>query len=76
MSSSTLTPEELMADKGYKVLVSAIVLYVLVVTSVALRFSARRISKAPLWWDDWFILLALARCCLLHSEEHPSNTVV
>ena len=48
-----------MSDKGYKVLVSAIVLYILVVTSVALRFVARRISKASLWWDDWFILLAL-----------------
>ena len=65
-----------MADKGYKVLVSAIILYVLVVTSVALRFYARRISKASLWWDDWFILVALACFCLLGSDKHSSDIVV
>ena len=68
MSSPTpLSPQELMADKGYKVLISAIVLYVLVVISVSLRLFARRISKASLWWDDWFILLALA------GSSHPMS---
>ena len=65
-SPAPLSPQQLMADKGYKVLVSAIVLYILVVTSVLLRFFARKISKASYWWDDWFILLALA--CSLPSD--------
>lgn len=37
---------------------------------VALRFIARRVSKAGLWWDDWVIVPALVRPLLLVAVPH------
>jgi hypothetical protein len=33
--------------------------WVLALLAVALRFYARRISKAGFWWDDWLMIPAL-----------------
>ena len=35
--------------------------WALALVSVCLRFNARRLSKAGLWYDDWFMLPALVR---------------
>lgn len=32
---------------------------------ICLRFFARRYKRVPLWYDDWFALLALVRLFLL-----------
>ncbi|KAF2231452.1 hypothetical protein EV356DRAFT_290277 [Viridothelium virens] len=34
-----------------------ITLWILSVTVTGLRFVARRLTRLPLWWDDWFMLL-------------------
>ena len=31
----------------------------LAVIAVVLRFTARKISKANFWWDDWLMIVAL-----------------
>ena len=33
--------------------------WVLAVVTVCLRFTARRLSKAGIWYDDWLILPAI-----------------
>jgi hypothetical protein len=47
------------ADQGPKVVAVAAVLMVISTIAVILRFVARLLSKAGLWWDDWCILAAL-----------------
>lgn len=43
-------------------------LQVLSTLIVALRFLARRVSKAGLWWDDWLIVPALVGVLLTPYE--------
>lgn len=38
---------------------SILATWALVVITVFIRFLARRISKAGLWYDDWLIVLAM-----------------
>lgn len=58
----------------------AILFAILPTVVVALRFLARKLSKAGLWWDDWTILAALivswgtSICMLIGMElHHPSS---
>lgn len=41
--------------------------FVLSAAAVGLRLVARKMSNAPLWWDDWMIVLALV--CLNASRR-------
>ncbi len=33
--------------------------FALAVTTIVLRFVSRRLSRAPLWWDDWLMIPAI-----------------
>lgn len=57
--SSALPPEYLAADQGPKLDVICIIVFTLAVLAVCLRFLARILIRAPLWWDDYVILVAL-----------------
>lgn len=46
-------------DRGVIVISSAIVGIVIATVVITLRFWARKISKAPLSWDDWLALAAV-----------------
>ncbi|KAL8953359.1 MAG: hypothetical protein Q9222_000786 [Ikaeria aurantiellina] len=59
MESDSLPPDYLTADDGWKVTLVAVVLIVLQVLAVTARFSARRMQKAPLLADDYWIIPAL-----------------
>ncbi|TQV93694.1 hypothetical protein V2A60_004137 [Cordyceps javanica] len=41
-----------------------IVTFALALTTLALRFYARRSKNVQLWWDDWFALLSFSGCVL------------
>ena len=47
------------ANVGPMMLIGQIIMIILAISSVALRFLARKLSGAGLWWDDWMILAAL-----------------
>jgi hypothetical protein len=47
------------ANNSPKIIGVSIFLMVLATTFVVLRFVARHLSKAGLWWDDWLILAAM-----------------
>lgn len=56
-------------------LVVTILLLLLAIFFVALRFVARRIATAFLWWDDWLLVLALGfdfglAACYWAQVEH------
>ena len=42
-----------------RITAASIIFIVISTVTVALRFLARRLSGAGLWWDDWMILAAL-----------------
>ena len=44
-----------------RIIGTCITLIVITTAAVALRFLARHLSRAGLWWDDWTILGALVR---------------
>lgn len=58
-----LTPDypglDIHANQEARILAVSVVLIVVSTLSVILRFVARALSKAGLWWDDWCILAAL-----------------
>lgn len=54
-----LSPAELVADQGPKVVVIAAIVYALAVVAVGLRFLSRRIARCGLQADDWLILGAV-----------------
>lgn len=54
-----LSPAELAADQGPKVIVIAAIVYGLAVVAVGLRFLSRRISRFGVQADDWLILGAV-----------------
>lgn len=62
MEGKSLPPAYLAADNGWKVTTVAIVLIALQLFAVIARFSARRMQKAPLLADDYWIVPALVRC--------------
>ena len=38
---------------------AAIITYIVAATAVGLRFIARRLTHAKLWYDDWLVVVAL-----------------
>ena len=48
-------------SQGPRVIATSIVLMILASLAVVLRFIARHLSRAGLWWDDWTVLAALVR---------------
>ena len=56
-----LTPagEDLTATQAPRIIATSIVLMIISAIAVALRFIARHLSEAGLWWDDWTILGAM-----------------
>lgn len=46
-------------DRGPAINAVQVLMIVLATSSVVLRFIARRMTAAGLWWDDWVILAAL-----------------
>jgi hypothetical protein len=59
VNASSLPLEYVQANQGPKVDIIAITAFTLAVMAVALRFFARFMTKASLWWDDWAVLTAL-----------------
>jgi hypothetical protein len=58
---SSLPLDYINADQGPKVDAIAITCFALALVAVILRFVARILTKASLWWDDWTVLVALVR---------------
>ena len=56
-------------NQAPRVIISSAILIALSTTAVILRFVARYLSRAGLWWDDWTILLALVRLVSMRMEE-------
>jgi hypothetical protein len=53
-------------DRGTSIVSVQIAMIVIPTLAVMLRFTARRMSAAGLWWDDWMILVALV-CANVHE---------
>lgn len=49
---------DLGASQQPAIIIQLSVLFPIALLATGLRFLARRISKAGLWWDDWLILAA------------------
>jgi hypothetical protein len=56
---SSLPLDYVQANQGPKVDIIAITAFTLATIAVVLRFLARILTKASLWWDDWAVLTAL-----------------
>ena len=50
---------DLTASKQPAIIGSIVATWAFAVIAVALRFFARRVSRAGFWWDDWLMLPAL-----------------
>lgn len=46
-------------DRGPEINAVQVLMIIMATSAVVLRFIARRMSAAGLWWDDWVILAAL-----------------
>jgi hypothetical protein len=59
--NAVLSPPDadLSATQAPRIIGASVVLIILSTAAVVLRFLARRLSRAGLWWDDWTILFAL-----------------
>ena len=51
--------EDLNATQAPRIIATSVTLIVISAVAVALRFIARHLSEAGLWWDDWTILGAM-----------------
>ncbi|KAI1262793.1 hypothetical protein F5Y18DRAFT_438608 [Xylariaceae sp. FL1019] len=47
------------ASRVPEILGSLITTWILAATAVCLRIASRRLSRFPIWWDDWFVMGAL-----------------
>lgn len=45
-----------------RILAVNIATFMLAVIAISLRFTARRLTSLPHWWDDWLMLPAIV-CC-------------
>ncbi|KAL8658977.1 MAG: hypothetical protein Q9202_007337 [Teloschistes flavicans] len=41
--------------------------FCLAIIAVVLRFTARRLTRAAFWWDDWLMLPAIVRCDIAYT---------
>lgn len=71
---SQLPKEYLDANQGPKVNAITIFAFTLAVVGVLLRFLARVLTKASLWWDDWLVLAALVRCIFHFKRQLQPET--
>jgi hypothetical protein len=62
---SSLPLDYVQANQGPKVDIIAVTAFTLAAVAVFLRFLARILTKASLWWDDWAVLTALVRYATL-----------
>lgn len=51
----------LAASQQPEIIGSIVATWAFAVITVALRFFARRVSRAGFWWDDWLMLPALVK---------------
>ena len=63
-------------SQGPRIIATCATLIVLSSVAVVLRFVARQLSRAGLWWDDWTILAALVRIDVLRNEKANLDTDV
>ena len=63
-----------MDQSPHMMYVLAAVFGALAVVSVALRFAARRRTKAQLLWDDWSIVFSLVKRLSLSCPGPPLTT--
>lgn len=61
MSSAVPAGIDLSADQRPKIVGVLVSTWVLSALAVLLRFAARCLAGAGLWWDDWMVLLSLVR---------------
>lgn len=58
---------DLGASQQSEIIGSITATWALAVICVALRFLARRVSRAGFWWDDWLMVPALVKRCRCFS---------
>ncbi len=47
--------------------------FILAVIAISLRFTARRLTRLPYWWDDWLMLPAIVCCKGDFFTPFPTN---
>jgi len=62
---STLPQDYHAADQGHELDTIAIVCFTLAIVAVLLRLLARTVIRAPIWWDDFMIVIALVLLLVL-----------
>ena len=50
---------DLSASEVPRILGVNIATFILAVIAIVLRFMARRLTRAPFWWDDWLMIPAI-----------------
>ena len=65
---------DIYADRGTHLIRVCSVMIALSAIAVALRLTARRLSKVRLRWDDWLVLIALVNHPLAATSDHATNT--
>ncbi|RAK78072.1 uncharacterized protein BO72DRAFT_427727 [Aspergillus fijiensis CBS 313.89] len=70
MSATGPTGIDLSADQRPKIVAVLITTWILAFLTVSLRFTARILVKAGLWWDDWVVLSSLSPATNLCTNKH------
>ena len=65
---------DIYADRGPHLVRVCSVMIVLSAIAVALRLTARNLSKVQLRWDDWLILIALVNHTLAAPSDYTTNS--
>lgn len=65
---------DIYADRGPHLVRVCSIMIALSAIAVALRLTARRLSKVQLRWDDWLILIALVNHPLAAPSDHATDT--
>ena len=77
--ASLLDPRSITHSTGQTCLLGTVVsTWSLMLIAVSLRFVARRLSKIPLWYDDWLTMPAAVRqgfCPLSHHVYQQPRTI-
>ena len=58
-SPSDFPPSYLAQNRQTSIVAENVAMCIIAIAAVALRFYARKVSKAGFWWDDWVTLMAL-----------------
>ena len=57
--ASDFPPSYLAQNRQPTIVAENVAMCIIAIAAVALRFYARKASKAGFWWDDWAVLLGL-----------------